>query len=217
MIPIKRMLAATACACAMYALHSVAASAQYATGPYVSLGAGVNFPQDADTSGAGVDTDYIFNVGPAVVGAIGYGLGHGFRVEGEINYRSNDVEKASTGIASGNFNSWAFMVNGLYDVMLGWPVTPFVGGGVGAAAVSWKATVPGSAVSFDKTDSRLALQAIGGVSYALTDQLKLDASYRYFQTTDPVQNISTGKVASQYRNNTILLALRWEFDAPARP
>jgi OOP family OmpA-OmpF porin len=213
----KCVLARTAVACAICTLYPAAASAQYTTGPYVSLGAGANFTQEADTSGAGIDTEYEFNSGPAVVGALGYGFGNGFRVEGEINYRNNDIDKASTGAASGKFSSWGFLANGLYDIMLGWPVTPFVGGGIGVADVSWRASVPGSALSVGQAEPRFAYQAIGGLSYAITDQLKADASYRYFATTDPVENISAGKVSTQYRNHTILLALRWEFGAPARP
>lgn len=224
MTTIKSVLAGATAACAVCAFYAATASAQtpsrYTLGPYVSLGAGANLTRDAKTTGGGVNTKYEFDVGPAVVGALGYGLGdfglgNGFRVEGEVNYRSNDIDKANTGAATGRYNSWGFMVNGLYDIMLGWPVTPFVGAGVGVADVSWRGSVPpGTTASVGRTEPLFAYQGIAGLSYAITDQLKADVSYRYFATLDPDVNTAAGKVSTDYRNNTLLLSLRWEFGRP---
>jgi OOP family OmpA-OmpF porin len=223
MTNMKSVLAGAMVASAICALCPAPASAQtaaqYTTGPYVSLGVGPNFTNKAKTSGSGIDTEYRFDTGIAGAAAVGYGLGNGVRVEGEIGYRKNDVDKASTGAASGTFRSYTFMLNGLYDLALGWPVTPYFGGGIGLANVrAGGVTVPGSTTRISDSQNDLAYQAIGGLSYPLTDHLKLDASYRFLGAVDPDLKASNGgKVDTRYTNHTVLLGLRWEFGAPARP
>lgn len=222
MTSIKSVLAGAMVACAVCALCPAPASAQYTpytTGPYVSLGVGPNFTNKAKTSGSGIDTEYRFDPGIAGAAAVGYGLGNGVRIEGELGYRKNDVDKASTGAASGAFRSYTFMLNGLYDLALGWPVTPYFGGGVGLANVRASGvTVPGSTQRISDSQNDLAYQAIGGLSYAITENLKVDASYRFLGAVDPDLKTSTGgKVDTRYTNHTVLLGLRWEFGAPPRP
>jgi outer membrane protein OmpA-like peptidoglycan-associated protein len=217
MTSMKSVVAGATIACAVCALYPAAASAQskYTLGPYVSLGAGLNWLEDAKTTGGGADTTIQFNnPGPAVVGAAGWGLGNGFRIEGEIGYRSNSIDKTTTGPAGGKFASWSFMANGLYDIALGWPVTPYVGAGIGVADVSTNGSIPGTALSVRGSQANFAYQGIGGLAYALSDNLKADASYRYFRTTDPDTDTAIGKASSEYHNHTLLLSLRWEFGAP---
>lgn len=217
----KRFLLAGAAllGCAVGAVAQPASAQQPTTGPYVALGAGAQWLNNAKTIGNGVNTKYKFDTGGVGVGALGYGLGNGFRVEGEVGYRDSGVSRASTGSASGDVSSWGFMGNGLYDFNLGWPVTPYLGAGIGMALVSAnKLTVPGSAVTVDGTDMNFAYQGIAGVSYAITQNLKLDASYRYFATTNPQYKTSIGSSAgSRYHDNTLLISLRWEFGAPPPP
>ena len=100
---------------------SGAASAQTVTGPYVSLGAGYNFLQDEYTrtdpaiSGLptgksedpitgqrGTGTRYRFGDGFDGVGAIGYGLGNGLRIEIEGDYYNNDVDERAGSPSAGS-------------------------------------------------------------------------------------------------------------------
>jgi outer membrane protein OmpA-like peptidoglycan-associated protein len=196
-----------------------ASAQQPVTGPYVSLGAGAQWLNDAKTSGSTGSRTYRFNTGPAVVGALGYGLGNGFRVEGEIGYRDSDVKSASTGAASGDVSALDFMANGLYDFNLGWPVTPYLGVGAGMARVSANnLTIPASTIQVADTDTEFAYQGLAGVAYAITQNLKLDVGYRYFATTNPQYRTTAGSsVNSRYRDNTLLISLRWEFGAPPPP
>ncbi|HTY69704.1 MAG TPA: outer membrane beta-barrel protein [Alphaproteobacteria bacterium] len=184
------------------------------TGPYVSLGAGAQWLEDAKTRNAALNTKYKFDVGPAVIGALGYGLGNGFRVEGEIGYRDSSVKSGS-----GSAKALDFMGNALYDFHMGWPVTPYVGGGIGFARVNFDGvgipTPPGGRI--DDTDSQFAYQGLAGVAYAINQNLKLDVGYRYFATTNPHFKSSVGTVGSEYRDHTLLVALRWEFGAPPPP
>jgi outer membrane protein OmpA-like peptidoglycan-associated protein len=205
--------------CALGAIAQPASAQQPVTGPYVTLGAGAQWLNDAKTIGNGVNTKYRFDTGGMGLGAVGVGLGNGFRVEGEIAYRESGVKNANTGSASGDVNALSFMGNGLYDFNLGWPVTPYIGGGIGMARVNGdKLTVPGSTVTINDTDTEFAYQGIAGVSYALTQQLKLGVEYRYFATTNPHYKESNGSTAgSRYHDNAVLVALRWEFGAPPPP
>lgn len=206
--------------CALCALAAPASAQQVTTGPYLSLGAGPQWLNDAKTTGSTTNTTYRFDTGWAAIGALGYGLGNGFRVEGEAGYRHSGVSSASTGAASGSVKALDFMVNGLYDFDLGWPVTPYVGIGAGAAVLSTNnVTVPGSTATINDSDMQFAYQGLAGLTYAINQNLKVDLGYRYFRTTDPYYNTSGGGGAahSQYRDNTLLISLRWEFGAPPPP
>lgn len=67
------------------------------TGLYISLGAGINFLQNehlANASGTATNAAFQSRVGPAVVAAVGYGLGNGLRLELEGDYRNNRFSEA---------------------------------------------------------------------------------------------------------------------------
>ena len=84
-----------------------------------------------------------FSAGYNVGGRAGYQLGP-WRFEGEVNYRHNNshgLDMVSPihrrGRADGaERHSVSEMANLIYDFDLGWPVTPHLGGGVGAAEVT---------------------------------------------------------------------------------
>ncbi|MBV8119378.1 MAG: OmpA family protein [Alphaproteobacteria bacterium] len=60
-----------------------------------------------------------------------------WRFEEEYSYRYNSVSNTNSSLISphGSAHSNAIMTNVLYDFTLGWPVTPHIGGGVGALDV----------------------------------------------------------------------------------
>lgn len=65
---------------AVLALASVPASAQ-SQGPYVGIGGGMSWLEDADVNGAGAITELSFDPGWAAIIKGGYALGNGFRPE----------------------------------------------------------------------------------------------------------------------------------------
>jgi opacity protein-like surface antigen len=97
------------------------------TGPFVG--------QDAVSSES-------FNSGFNVGGRAGFQSGP-WRLEGELSYRSNGTEHLQMlrpinrpgRFAGAERHSLSEMVNLMYDINLGLPVTPHVGGGIGAAEV----------------------------------------------------------------------------------
>ena len=188
----------------------VSALAQPVTGPYVSLGAGLNleentaktFRNDPPVSGPGPGPfTQTLKEGYAIAGAVGYGLGNGLRLELEGSYRSNKLNKFESFAGefqySGSDVKTSFMVNGLYDFDLGLPIFPYVGGGVGVAidkfdgGKSYRANTifpgigPTNLISQDTitgSDTVVAFQAIGGFSYpvAAVPGLSLTVDYKFF-------------------------------------
>src|SRR4051812_32964270 len=100
------LLAGAALAAALVASPAFAQNAKVIDGLYFSAGAGANWLQDATTTRNGISSNTRFKTGPAAVGALGWGLGNGFRFEGELGYRSSEVNNGN-----GSIGAWTFMGN----------------------------------------------------------------------------------------------------------
>ena len=203
-----QFLAAAALAAGL--LSSAPSSAQMTNGLYFSGGAGANWLSDATTTRNGVDNTTKYKAGPAVAFALGYGLGNGIRLEGELGYRNSDVNNGN-----GSLGAWTFMGNGLYDFDLDLPIVPYLGVGLGAARLNADAVQTGATSSINDSDTRFAYQGIAGAAYAINERLKLDLSYRYLGTTKPTFTDNTGaSVKTEYNDHAVLLSFRYEFGAP---
>ncbi len=116
-----------------------AALAQPVTGPYISLGAGLDYVFDQDihtgsqpyTAGRDKLTN---NVGGIASGAVGYGFGNGFRVELQGDW-SGTREDAGVSTTSNYQQQYHGFVNVLYDLdgaQFGFPgIAPYIGFGGG--------------------------------------------------------------------------------------
>ncbi|MBM3539422.1 MAG: OmpA family protein [Alphaproteobacteria bacterium] len=201
---------------AVSALIAVDAAAQQTNGWYIGGGIGANWLRDSDVTGGVVNSKAEFERGWAGVAALGYGLGNGFRLEGELGYRNNDVDKVSGASGGGDVSQWSLMGNALYDFQTGTAFTPYVGIGLGGVRVdvdNGRTFTGGRTINDD--DTVFAYQGILGVAYSLAPQWKLDLNYRYFASLDPTFKTNDGiKVDGENRNHTVLLALRYEFGAP---
>ncbi len=209
---------------ALIGLLPMAAQAQSkdTTGVYVSLGAGWNKVVDADLKTGGLTGKSTFDDGFAVIGAVGYGFGNGFRTEFEGGYRSNKQKTATLGGASfankGTYSALSGMANVIYDLNLGF-VSPYVGLGVGVANVNLNTA--SRLGQIDDQDLQFAYQGIAGLAFGITENIKLDLGYRYFNTTKPsfmAGNPPAGNtIRSEYGAHTVLLSVRYEFGAPPAP
>lgn len=114
----------------------------------------------------------------------------GGAVRAELEYNKNeDAEKTHTVSAMGvNFNgklkveSQSLMLNGYYDIDTGTKFTPYVGAGIGYAKIKGSLSVLGISESID--DNNFAWQIGAGASYALTNNVSVDAGYRYVDYGD---------------------------------
>ncbi len=167
-------------------------------GPYVGLFGGVVIPQsetwkgDIDDNGRGDRFDASLNAGPLAGVVSGYDYG-AWRFEIEGAYRRGGADRAKkvqadgfdrgTRDLGGHVNVWSVLANGYYDFDAGTSVTPFVGIGLGVASVSAKGLdVQGLGLSVDGSDAGFAYQGLAGVKMALSADLSVNASYRYFGT-----------------------------------
>ncbi len=224
----------------------VLASAAYAgEGYYGALGAGISFggnDNDFEDTGsafpASFSTDYDLDDNIAVRAAFGKYFGN-HRVELEFSHRNHDIAALpgdGLGFAgfpdvNGDTTMQAYMVNAYHDFDFG-GFDPYVGLGVGFArfrpvfnnlevSPAAVATDPYKVVVSDK-DWALAGQAIAGVTYALQDNLDLDVSYRYLQTSEfkyggYVNDIFTD-LDTEVNEQEIYAGLRWNFGAaPVAP
>lgn len=191
---------------------------------YVNLNAGAVFLQDADNSGSVLSVENTFNAGPVITGAIGKKI-RGFRLEGELSYRRNDIDEftsvssGSTSIAlgsgldgDGNVTTFGFMVNAAYDFKTGGKWAPFIMGGIGGARVNVNdAEVLGVALADDST-TEFAYQAGAGINYNFNENVALGLSYRFFGTTNPGLTDAAGdEFDSEYISHSVLVGLTYNF------
>jgi OmpA-OmpF porin, OOP family len=153
-----------------------------------------------------------FNVGARA----GYQWGP-WRLEEEYSYRNNGLSSftlpqfgftTSGSHSQGETTSNSIMTNLIYDFTIGWPVSPHIGGGVGAVHIDDSASVnsftllhPIGAPIFPATPLsvapqtfggtilngsgwRFGYQAIVGVRYDFSPSVAFDLDYRYLGTTE---------------------------------
>jgi opacity protein-like surface antigen len=141
-----------------------------------------------------VEFDPSINIGGT--GGFDFGV---VRLEGELSYKhgeisavndqTNNVQYRAT---DGSLGALAMMVNAFIDLHNYSPITPYLGGGVGFAALHLSDTF-GTNVSTtpltrtqlynEDNDTVFAYQAGAGLEIALNRRLSLDVGYRYFATS----------------------------------
>jgi OOP family OmpA-OmpF porin len=169
---------------AVAALLSGAVTQAHATeGWYGRADAGYSFDGDLDVDTA-ADS---FDLEDSWMAGLGFGYAmqnSGWRFEGELSYRDNDLESNPPILDDGDISAWAAMLNAYYDFNKGGRFEPYVGLGVGAARLEGNAVFNGVNDEFDTDDTVLAYQGIVGVAIGLGERWDLDIAYRYFAAPD---------------------------------
>ncbi len=171
-----------------------------------------------------------FNVGARV----GYEWGP-WRFEEEFRFQTNGLRRLSLSapgsppawlpgtstLVHGDRNAYAFMSNAIYDFAVGWPVTPHIGGGIGAVILHDGVSAnPGSALRpvggrfASSSRTELGYQGIAGIRYNVNPALAFDLDYRYLGTTDPTFTSVIGKYRSGYSSHNVVASLSMRFGAP---
>jgi outer membrane protein OmpA-like peptidoglycan-associated protein len=214
--------------------------AQPVTGPYISLGVGIDYLMDRNLHGesaAIIGPKIANNVGGLVSVAAGYGLGNGLRLELQGDWSSNKFDHGGTNY----IQQYHGFVNVLYDLdgaMIGAPfLSPYVGVGGGYGGSHFTSfnvagvDAAGQPTFLHSTGSHddYALQGILGVAFniAQVPGLALTAEYRF--TTQPSdQSYSaqylTDTTSSRVKirtealyNHVALVGLRYALFQPAPP
>ena len=203
----KTVLVAAALAMIAVPMSSMAAGDSI----YIKGNIGLGIPLDSDIDNmpenAGA-AEMSFDSGFLGTFAVGYDLASPFRVEGEYGWQKNDLDRLSYKNQFGNFDQGDFkvqslMVNGYYDIDTGSAWIPFVGAGIGWAKVDLNTP----ALPLGDNDDVFAYQIMAGVAYAISDQLFVDAQYRFFGTQDAT--IQGADFSTQ--SNDLMLGIRYNF------
>ena len=216
-----RSLTAAAFVCAAQPALAVISPEE---GFYGSAGVGWNNVDDisysvveAPGASAGYDVEQSFS---AMI-AVGYDYPGGTRTELELSFRDSEADSAGAFNAVGKVATTALMGNIFYDFgSRTSKLAPFIGAGVGISYLDHQLTsrnAGGLALQIDDTESALAWQGVGGLSYRFNDRVSMDLSYRYFDT-EKVQYSSTapgGALETDYESHDVMLAFRWIFIRPA--
>jgi len=219
----SRQITLTAVACIAAGLTISVADAQAQTF-YLGGEAGWNVLEDQTNRAAGAPSVRAkFDSGYAAGARAGYEWGP-WRFEEEYTYRNNGLNSLSVGPFSaggvrGSRESHAVMTNVLYDINVGWPVTPHIGAGIGAVNVIDHARVNGRGQLFNDDDWVFGYQAIGGVRYNINPNVALDLDYRYLGTVDATYRVpgTTARYKSGYENHTMMASLVYRFGPPPPP
>lgn len=168
-----------------------------APGAYVGLETGLNWLLSNGSNQS--------QTGYAIGGKVGYDF-IGPRLELEGTYRNNASSgwvnfPGGTAYASGQINQFALMGNVLYDFTPAARFVPYVGGGLGVAFVD-----PSVAAGCTMCSSQFAYQAMAGIGYNSSPNVRLNLEARYYATTS----------TSSYANNdlSILVGMTYKFGAP---
>jgi len=195
----KRFLFTAAAALAAIVLPSPT-QAQYfdqcdlMTGYYAGLQAGANFHHLSHGRHCKVSTD----TGYLVNGSIGVKTCYDVRLEGEIGYRRNCLDKVKIHYSKfrhdqkvgGHASSLSYMANAIYDIPVCYFVKPYVGAGIGYARnrVSTYVTHDKQKIKATHHKNGFAWQAIAGLAYPLQgfsccglDKVDATLEYRYFK------------------------------------
>ena len=118
--------------------------------------------------------------------------------------------------AGGERHSNSIMTNVLYDFTPGYPITPHVGFGVGAAEVFDGLKLPGIGQVLNGNSWEFGYQGIAGIRYRLSGALTLDLDYRFFATIGPNFSIPRTNLqySTYYRTNNFVASVTYRFAPP---
>jgi opacity protein-like surface antigen len=184
---------------------------------YLDLHIGYNIVDDGDLE-YGVDVPVSYEHRPAFGGTFGHLAQSGFRIEGELSWRGNDVDKVAGANDPGRLTSLNLMVNALYELQIGdtgayglgstTPLRPYIGFGGGGARYTLEVAAP----AIDDRTYALAYQGIIGLGIEITEHAMLTFDYRYLVS----ENVKfTDATATPFEidfvQSTFMLGLRTTF------
>jgi opacity protein-like surface antigen len=220
-----RLLTCTIAAACLFASVSTASARPERPGPYLTGFLGVSMPNDSGIFTGSFDETVGFDAGINTGAALGYDFGY-MRMEGELSYKHNSLSSitdnndptASYRNIDGSVSVLATMFNAFFTLRNESPITPYIGGGIGAATVyisdSYASIngAPRELVYSKDNDTVFAYQFGTGVEIALRPRYALDIGYRYFATDKT--SFSNGLLYSnglKVENHNVSVGLKVKF------
>ena len=202
------------------------AAAETADGLYLSARTGWAALQDGGIGGDTISMTAKYDSDVAFMGALGYAHASGLRFELEGGYRRNDLNEITVvdagGFplpvgaplpATGQMQSVSTMANVYYDLDLGLPVSPFVGGGIGIGILYVNVTLPGIGQEvLADVDLVTAYQGTAGLTLQVSSWFVVDLAYTYFKTEAADYGIPLiNAVESEYVSHNYMVGARLFF------
>ncbi|MFT3808437.1 MAG: porin family protein [Micropepsaceae bacterium] len=173
-----------------------AASAQ---GTYVEVFGGVALPGDLTFDyPTGSDNTFDTNSGYSYGAALGFDIGSGWSVEGEVAYYKSEY----TGYDPNNNDLLNLSVNGYYTFNTGGQFKPYLGVGIGYGDVGYEGDV-------DQSNWGFTYQGMAGIRMALSDKIEFFGEYRYVASEDV--DLDTVIYKAEYHAHNIQAGLRFNF------
>jgi len=157
----KKLLGIAAAAAALLGVTAGAANAQ----TYLEGSVGVTTQDSLEWNG----TDYDMDDGWNTAVAVGTSMWTNWDVEAEVSYDEMEYSCCTPN----NTHQYRLMANATRNFTLG-GVTPYIGGGIGAAWVTYEYSGGES-----EADVTAAYQLIGGLRIPLGDRFSIYGEYRY--------------------------------------
>lgn len=183
----------------IFSIPSLSAAADSRPGPYFSAFLGTSFARDTTVdsfdviNGNSFSDQVTYDPGIYLGGTGGYDFGF-LRLEGELSYRNANIDTITSANGErfrnvdGDLGVFAGMFNVFFDMHNPSRVTPYLGGGIGFAALHLSDTNGfGNTQGFahlydDSSDTVFAAQVGAGLDVAINSRYSLDIGYRYFIT-----------------------------------
>lgn len=192
-------------------------------GLYLSVAAGPAFLVGNDLDGA-VNFEPEYSIGYTAGGAIGYELPVlPVRVEAEVMYRRNDLDRISdrsgtilpgTGefSGSGSVNVLTAMANAYVFLPVPFGFEPYLGAGIGYGLLDLEGLSGAGVALVDDTVDAYAYQAIAGMEFDfIPGPLDVGLEYRYFALSKERVSGAAGSFDFRYQSHSILARLRYSF------
>lgn len=190
---------------------------------YFDLHVGYNLVEDGN-----IDYPPTFSTSyeqrPAFGGSFGYLDGSGIRLEGELTWRGNDVDRVAGANDAGRLTGLSLMVNALYELRIGAggggyglgsgsPLRPYIG--IGGGGTRYKLEVIpslGAPPQIDDQAYALAYQGIIGVGIEITETSLITLDFRYF-VADNIEMEDAGAVPFEIDlvQSSVMFGLRTVF------
>ena len=209
-------------------LIAASASSALASGPYIGTTAGVSMFHDADIeiqSGYPYyDTDEAkisYDSGVALGGSFGYDF-DGFRLEGEVGYRTADLDTITgtvygytdlygyagpygytESVPGADVSITSYMMNGIVDFAPNNVFSPFLGAGLGILRGEMNQEGYASA-----DDTVVGYQMMAGFSIKAGEKVFFDVSYRF---QGAASDFETDDATLSYTSSNILGGIRLKF------
>jgi outer membrane protein OmpA-like peptidoglycan-associated protein len=225
----------------------LAAAAQPISGVYIGAGAGYNYlaKLNVTTDGPPVPPNAVLGAGLQGNGgfigsaSVGYGLGNGFRIEVQGDYRQENQNLTNGTFVGGvaSTASYGGYFNTLFDMDIGSPVFfPYLGAGVGFRETTlneFHGYLPGQTNGYASNGSwagafsaqamvGLAIAVYGVPGLSVTTEARWSGTFMD-ETFSATQNVNggapqdTGLRTSHQNNYSFLVGARYAFNVPPPP